>query len=647
MLKIISFFHINTSFSSLEYKSIPEVIKKCYWPLLNLIEKNERFKISIEANGKSLEDIYNIDPAWIKKLAFLLKHKKCEFIGSGYIQMINPSVPQEITEKNIKFGFEIYLKYLNYKPNLALINEQVFSKSLINIYKKYFKGIFIDWINAKQNISLKIKKDQKPSYALDDYGNKISVIWTNSLAFQKFQRFIFGEIDSFNYLNYLKNQKDQKLLCIYSNDCEIFNFRPKRFSTEINLIEDEWKKIIFLYNLIEKNLNLKFYFPSETLNFNDKKKLIINSATYPIIAKKQPKYNISRWLISGKNNFDLNKKCWKLYYQLKKKKESSKNKWKKLCEYWSSDLRTHCTKKKYNNLLKNLNKDLGHITKTKKEFTKKYLNKIMISNEKNIKENENFITFENKKTKIILNKKKGLTVDSFIVKKISEKSLFGTLYSGSIKNMKNQSDFFSGHFNLFDNNLEKITDLSISKKNYEIFKNKNKNFFIEFSHKFSSKLEIKKKLEIDLSKSKLYLKVDLKNFSPRILRAFNTTINPDAFEKKNLMIFCKNGGDKLEKFTFENDFNHGEHIQDVTKFTSSSNCLSMTDGKLIIRDKKKQLMFSFDKAENPLVGLIEFKNLKDKYFLRNSFSMRESDDTFKMTKFSHISLQIKIEAKKL
>jgi len=507
--------------------------------------------------------------------------------------------------------------------------------------------IFLDWIDVKKNLKNNFKNDQFPSFLKDDYGNKIKVIWSNSLSFQKFQRFIFGEINLDKYLNYIRTEKFSKFLCIYSNDCEIFNFRPKRFSSEISIIDDEWKKIHLLYKKLENEKNVKFCFPSYSLKFNDNKKILFNNCTNPIIVKKQPKYNISRWLTCGKNNFTLNKKCWELYSHLKNRKENSKFKWKKLCEYWSSDLRTHCTEKKYNNLLKNLNKDLAHLTTTKKEITKNFLYKIKIPNENCIKENENLITFENKKTKIILNKKKGLTVDSFIVKKISEKSLFGTLYSGSLKNIKNQSDFFSGHFNLFDNNLEKTTDLSISKKNYEIFKNKNKNFLIEFFHKFDSKLEVKKRLEIDLNKSKLNLKVDLKNFSPRILRVFNTTINPDVFEKKNLTIFCKNGGDKFEKFILENDFNHGKYVQDVTKFTSSNNCLPMTDGKLIIRDKKKQLMFSFDNAKNPFVGLIEYKNLKNKYFLRNSFSMRESDDTFKMTKFSHVSLQIEIEAKNL
>ena len=148
-----------------------------------------------------------------------------------------------------------------------------------------------------------------------------------------------------------------------------------------------------------------------------------------------------------------------------------------------------------------------------------------------------------------------------------------------------------------------------------------------------------------MNKSELNLSYQFQNFSPKVLRVFNTTINPDAFSKKNLKFYCKNGGNKFEKFSIKNNFNHGKYVQDVTKFTSSNNSLQMTDGRLVIGDNKKELIFTIIKAENPAVGVIEFENLQNKYFLRSSFSLRESDDTFKIKKNSNLLFQIKVEAK--
>tara|TARA_A100001015_G_scaffold320487_1_gene447031 strand:+ start:1980 stop:3920 length:1941 start_codon:yes stop_codon:yes gene_type:complete len=644
MLNIYSFYHLNTSFSSIEKENIPNLINKCYWPLLKLIEKNLDFKIAIEASGKTISDINSIDSKWVKTFSKLIISKKCEFIGSGYCQIIGPSVPEEITEKNIKFGNEVYLKLLKIKPNLGLVSEQVFSKSMIKIYKKYFKAIFLDWINAKKCLKYSSKKDQRPSFVKDDYGNKISVIWTNSLSFQKFQRFIFGEINLNNYINYINSEKSSKFLCIYSNDCEIFNFRPKRFSTELTLLENEWEKIGKLYQKLKQQNKLKFCFPSYALNYNDKKVLCINNDANPILTKKQEKYNINRWVVSGRDNYTINRDCWRIYSLLTKKKHTSKDKWKRLCEYWSSDFRTHCTDKRYNKVIKSIKKDLDLLGGFRNKI-KSNNNKVTYLDKKNYLENNNFLKFENEKTKIILNKKKGLAIDSFVVKKISNKSLFGTLYQGNLKSLVNQSDFFSGHFNLFDKNLNKITDLSFSKKKYTILKDKDKTFLVEFTQKITSSIVVKKKIKINLNKSELNLSYEFQNFSPKVLRVFNTTINPDAFSKKNLKFLCKNGGNKFEKFSLKNNFNHGKYVQDVTKFTSSNNSLQMTDGKLIIGDNKKQLIFAIIKAENPAVGVIEFENVKNKYFLRSSFSLRESDDTFKIRKYSNLLFQIKVEAK--
>ena len=70
MKKTYSLFHINTSFSSIDRRNLRNVISKCYWPLLDLVEYNN-YKISIEASGKSILDINNIDPQWVKKLKSL------------------------------------------------------------------------------------------------------------------------------------------------------------------------------------------------------------------------------------------------------------------------------------------------------------------------------------------------------------------------------------------------------------------------------------------------------------------------------------------------------------------------------------------------------------------------------------------------
>ena len=147
-----------------------------------------------------------------------------------------------------------FIKDSKCKPKFALINEQAFSKSLINIYNRFFSCIIVDWINSNQSINKKNRYfNSCPTNIIDDYKNKIPVIWSNSLAFQKFQRYIFGEISFDNYIKFVNSQT--KFLCVYSNDCEIFNYKDKRYKNNSQKKESNlhWERIRDLYKYFKKN----------------------------------------------------------------------------------------------------------------------------------------------------------------------------------------------------------------------------------------------------------------------------------------------------------------------------------------------------------------------------------------------------------
>jgi hypothetical protein len=93
-------------------------------------------------------------------------------------------------------------------------------------------------------------------------------------------------------------------LCWYGSDAEVFDFRPGRYTTEANVsTAGEWDKLEkFLINAA-KNKNFNFIFPSEVLMttsasaFN---KISLESPEQPIPVKKQEKYNLTRWALTGR-----------------------------------------------------------------------------------------------------------------------------------------------------------------------------------------------------------------------------------------------------------------------------------------------------------------------------------------------------------
>ncbi len=646
MIKLYSLFHLNTSFSSVEKKDQKKLINKCYWPLLNLIEKNN-FKIAIELSGKTLEDIHSIDRSWVLKFKNLLEKKKCELIGSGYSQIIGPLVPEKISIKNLEIGNNIYKKLLKKKPILGLVNEQVFSSSMIKIYKKFFNAIIIDWITAKVNLSEKlIQNNSDPCFVKDDFNNKIRVIWSNSISFQKFQRVVFGEIEFKNFLSYVNNSQKNNLNCIYSNDAEIFNYRVRRFGTENKILCNEWNKVEEIYKYFYSNKNYEFVNFSFLTKKKIKKTYKVTNAKNPVVVKKQSKYNINRWAVCGKDNLLLNTYCWRIFNYLEKN-QKKQNLWKELCEMWGSDYRTHTTKKKWLYCKKKLER-LIKKNKIKLKLSKVNFKKINnLKEEKEILKNENFITFKNNNFLVSFNLKKGLALHKFIDKKVSKKSLVGTILQGDIKNYGSSSDFFSGNSSILKKkSLTRFTDLSSCK--HKLYITSNKQYLLCATFKDNnSDIILKKDIYIDLKNRMIKIQINLNNIPDSIVRLFKMTINPNEFREKELVLSTNNGGDNLESFKINEDINHGASIENVSNFTSSRSSFGLTKGQIIIGDKKKSLIFETDKNLSSLVGMLEYTKLRSKYFLRLFFSAYESDDTSSFLKEKNFLSNITIRAKKL
>ncbi|HRR42652.1 MAG TPA: hypothetical protein P5244_15580, partial [Syntrophales bacterium] len=62
-LKLYTIFHLNLAYSSIEEEQRPEVIRRCYWPLLKLV-RDYSLPFGVEATGYTLEEINRLDPNW-------------------------------------------------------------------------------------------------------------------------------------------------------------------------------------------------------------------------------------------------------------------------------------------------------------------------------------------------------------------------------------------------------------------------------------------------------------------------------------------------------------------------------------------------------------------------------------------------------
>jgi hypothetical protein len=631
-------FHLNLAFSSIEEESRVNVIKSCYNPLLDLIEK-AGFPIGVELTGWTLQQIQKIDKTWIERFKSLLSSNKCELIGSGYSQIIGPLVPHNVNMWNQKLGIETYQKILNARPKIVLVNEMVFSSSLVDLYSQFdYKGFIMD----RDNIKLALDTKKIPTHAQGSSDSEMAVLWSDSILFQKMQHYAHGDISINHYLNYINNRINdgEKLLPIYSNDAEIFDYRPGRFNEEsATHFEGEWKRIEKLLKSLVSEAKINFVSPSRALEIiletKEKVTLKIVNAAYPIPVKKQAKYNIARWAVTGRSDLWINTMCNRIQNHLVESNNSNPSDWQELCELWSSDLRTHISDKRW---IKGKSQFEKVLSKHNINFEFKYdlkesypydslansLGKhgnylITLDNEKII------LSITSKNIKLELNLRRGLAIQSLSFKAHQMLPCIGTIPHGYFPSISFGADFYSG---------SSVIELPLLRRKITDLEKVDPNFYLKDDGGIEIRAEVKtqfgtivKVIEISANKEKVCLSYSFINWD-KVLGSVRlgaiTLLN--QFSNSNTKLYCNNGGEKFEKFSYDGDFNHG---LPATTFVSSSRGLGATSGEIKISNQSKSLSLKWNPGECAAMPMLQNSKFEGKTLSRVFFSTQELDDTVK------------------
>ena len=273
-----------------------------------MVDKNN-LKVSLEIPGSTLEVIRDEDPKLLKKIKDLVSRDKIDLVASGYIQIIWQLTPKNILDESIDLDREIFIKEFGFYPKIFYLNEQCFSPDLVEYLGEIgFEGVICEYENLSLNEDISKKFD--PSVFVSSSGSEILLIWNSSYWFQMFQRAVqsFTEEAFKNYIGLIKNHvSSSNYLCLYGSDLEVFNYRPKRFHSETSIDYDEWMVIERIYKSFSNHL----IFVSEILDhnrdlFNKYSSDNFSDLAKPVYVKKQKKYNISRWALTGKNDQWIN-----------------------------------------------------------------------------------------------------------------------------------------------------------------------------------------------------------------------------------------------------------------------------------------------------------------------------------------------------
>jgi len=612
-------YHGNLAFSAVEEESLPEVIDKCYFPLLAFIEESKT-PTGLELSAYSLEKIALYRPHWITKFKALHDKNLIELIGSGYMQIIGPLVPYEVNINNQKIGMQTYQELLGFKPILAYVNEQVFSKSMVDIYYEVgYQGIVMEWNNAFSKHNEWHKSYAFTPVITKGINHKLPLLWTDSIIFQKFQRLIHNEIIIEDYVRKIEQCITQgyKALPIYTSDLEVFNYRPGRFETEAVIEHDEWKVIGEI--MVKLNDIGSFLLPSDIMASSLQKDIVLTLATSdtPVIVKKQEKYSLSRWAACGRGAAYINALCFNYFMVIRFSDKTAE--WKNLLQYWGSDYRTHITHKKWQQAMD----FLMPFSTLEAEVNK---NIKTTSTSFSIKKEQHQVTIQKEGASFTFLTLKGLCLEAVL---INGKTLpIGTVGHGDLDYIQHGADYYTGATVIDSANEGRITDLS-RVEDYQVFEMDNK---ITISAVISLKNigKIDKSWCIDLQNKQLIYdaKITLFRFIAGSIRTGAVTLSGKQINKE-FWYECKNGGEFNERHIIDSETTI-KHPQAQSLIQSSQGGIGATDGIVSFGSGNKRfLTLHIDQtASYPFVML--HNSIDNNLFLtRVFFSLQELDDTLK------------------
>ncbi len=615
---LVCLFHLNLAFSSLPAERRPEIVQRCYWPMLELARRTP-FPVAFEAPGWTLEQIAEIDGAWLAAAAELVAEGRVEVVGSGYAQCAAPLLPAEVNRWNLRLGLEVYERLLGLRPRLALLAEQAYSPGLVPLFAQAgYEGIVADWDNAyRSHPDWPPALRRGPQRARGADGSSLPVVWSESIAFQKFQRYAHRELALEPYVEFVREAvAGSGALLLYANDAEVFDHRPGRFAAEPAAQEGEWDRIAEGLTALAAMDDSAL--PSDVLDLGAGRELVLEAPAYPVPVKKQDKYNIGRWAVTGRDDVGINTRCWRVYDRLRGSGDAEA--WRQLCALWASDFRTHITEPRWEAMQAELaacERRLGVAAPAAAPPAP------------DTGDIPPGVTREGRLWRVcagdldvVLNARRGLAVESFRDARLGGDVLIGTLEHGYFPTIELGADWYSGSTVQESPLRHKGTDLEPVEPVFAALTDGGVRAWGTVDTDFGP---IEKVVTVAGDRVQIETTLRWPELPPGSLRGAYVTLHPEAFDAATLYYATHNGGERLEHHDLAGAaFDHGAP---VSALVSSAQGLGATEGVVLLGDARRTIRVQIDQACCKPLGLVRLAPSGDRYLFRLVLSLTEADDT--------------------
>ena len=628
MTPVYAIFHLNLAFSSIPVERRGAVIDCCYTPLLDLVEYHQ-LPLGIELTAWTLHCIQSLNPTWVARFKRLLQAGRCELIGSGHTQLIGPLVPYEVNQWNQQIGITSYQSLLGVRPSLALVNEMAYSSGMVEVYGDAgYQGIVMDRDNIMLALGMTDGRCLPSSHALGCDGHTLPVLWSDTVLFQKLQHYAHGDISGEDYLGYLCKRAAQSAapLPLYSNDAEVFDFRPGRFSEEsANHSDSEWLRLGELFCSLKQ---VRWLLPSQALKLQCEMDrgdtpIPLTSVQQPIPVKKQAKYNISRWAVSGRNDLWINTLCHRIYQAIRS--QDCDDDKRQLCEFWASDLRTHIGEARWHQY----HTELQHFCQQRKISLQKtqppaeVQTKGVLNPDFKVERDDEgiYLTISHPQVRLVLNLRRGLTIKSLAFKQHGFEPLLGTLSQGYFDSIELAADFYSAALVVeIPKEHRRVTDLEWVEP--EITSSATQLKLTANHH--TPYGEMIKSIIINATDGSITVEIGLNKWSHQHASVRFKALTLLKGWQREVVVESRSGGPRADFFALDRMVEHGRPASSTISCTTG---LGGESGELTLRRGEDKLKLSWHPSHCAALPMLQHNICSPGALSRVIFSLSEVDET--------------------
>ncbi len=464
-----------------------------------------------------------------------------------------------------------------------------------------------------------------PQTALGADGRSIDLLWTNTVAFQKLQRYAHGDIELDDYLDFIGTHRsaEQRALCIYASDAEIFDFRPGRYRTEEALSgESEWQRVAGAFAQLQRS---RGHAPDDAVGGARAHEAVVREARAPgdrrLSGAGEEAAQVQPDALGGDGPRRHRDQCrLPAHLHRDRKRKTARPGVERAVSHVGQRLPHAHHRDALEGLLRRAATRWSSVCRSQPSSAPTPIQGAPV--------NDRYISVATDALSARLDRRRGLAVKWLAFG--NEMPCIGGLPHGHFDDIALQADWYTGDCVLEQPGEPKITDLEWAET--EIDRDALGNTVVQ--GRIATPLgPIDKRLCFHNEAPRLDFDLTFhwNDWPKGSLRLGHVTLLPDAFDARFLMLMTHNGGLDAERFAL-----HGETIEHgaPVSFLVSASCgLGLTEGWAELSDGTRGVRVEVDRETAPLLGLLTHREVKGRLFCQLMLSMLELDDTSRPTPY--------------